>query len=176
MVLKTIPGMEIVVPGTSSEFDLLFRQAYSDGKPTYYRLSESENLGGIQVKFGKANVVKQGKRGTVIVVGPLLDIVMLAVKDLDVTVLYYTTIYPFDNETLQRNCPTQNVVLCEPYYSGGLSADIHEAMSGKAIQLTQIGVPHTFLTTYGKFEDQMKATGLTTDSIRNKVVSSLQVR
>src|SRR5256885_3472118 len=38
-ILRSLPGMQIVVPGNAGEFDRLFREAYANGCPTYYRLS-----------------------------------------------------------------------------------------------------------------------------------------
>ena len=103
-ILKNIPGMEIVVPGTASEFDQLFSQSYADGKPTYYRLSERENIESYDVEFGKANIIKKGDKATVIAVGPPLKPVLEACKDEDVTILYYTTVAPFDANVLKENC------------------------------------------------------------------------
>ena len=37
-ILHSLPGMQIVVPGTASEFDTLFRESYANGSPTYYRI------------------------------------------------------------------------------------------------------------------------------------------
>ena len=39
-ILHALPGMEIVVPGAPQEYDQLFRTAYANGQPTYFRLSE----------------------------------------------------------------------------------------------------------------------------------------
>src|SRR3989338_7811842 len=71
-ILKNVPGMEIVVPGTADEFDALFRQSYGDGHPTYFRLSERGNTENRKVTFGKATVIKKGKKATAIAVGPIL--------------------------------------------------------------------------------------------------------
>jgi transketolase len=53
-ILKSIPEMEIVLPGTAEEFDCLFNQVYDDGRPTYFRLSEQSNKESHVVKFGEA--------------------------------------------------------------------------------------------------------------------------
>jgi transketolase len=58
-ILKNLPGMEIVLPGTAKEFDLLFRASYSDNKPTYFCLSEWENPQSFASGFVKAEVVKK---------------------------------------------------------------------------------------------------------------------
>lgn len=168
-LLKNLPGMEIVVPGTSGEFDILFKQAYSDGNPTYFRLSERENPVGFDVEFGKANVIKKGKLATVAAVGPLLKPVLEASKDLDVTVLYYTTISPFDSKTLKDNCPSLKVLLCEPYYQGALSLEVTKALAPAPILLDCLGVPHRFLTDYGEAHEHDKVIGFTPQIIRERI-------
>src|SRR5579883_267581 len=42
-ILRSLPGMQILVPGTAREFDTLFRQSYANGSPTYYRMSATVN-------------------------------------------------------------------------------------------------------------------------------------
>jgi len=99
-ILRSLPGMQIVVPGTAGEFDRLFREAYANGSPTYFRLSVSNNSVEYPVRFGKLEVVQQGRLATIIAVGPALAYTLPAVEDLDVTVLDCTTIAPFDAEAL----------------------------------------------------------------------------
>lgn len=168
-ILKQIPGMEILVPGTPKEFDTLFRQTYDNGRPTYYRLSERSNKNDQTVTFGKANVIKKGRLATIVVVGPLLDKAVEASKNLDVTILYYTTISPFDFKTLKNNCPSGKILLCEPYYSGALATDIITALSPKPIRLEFVGVPKTFLTNYGTAEQHDESLKLTPDGIRAEI-------
>ena len=168
-VLKLIPGMEIVVPGTAQEFDQIFRSAYDDGNPTYFRLSETSNGTSQDVTFGKAKVMQKGSGATVIAVGTMLDSVLAATEGLNVTVLYYTTVAPFDTDTLRANCPSGKVLLCEPYYSGVLSAEICEALAPQPVQLACIGVPHIFVEHYGKKAEHDAAFGLTPDGIHAKL-------
>ena len=168
-VLKTLPGMEIVVPGTPEEYDQLFRASYATEHPTYFRLSERSNPQSFDAIFGRANVVKQGRLATVVAIGPALTPVLAATHDLDVSVLYYTTIAPFDGKTLHQNCTSRKVVLVEPYYEGVLTQDIITALAPSAVQVTAIGVPHRFLTDYGHQEEHDEAVGLTATSIRERI-------
>ena len=168
-VLHTLPGMEIVVPGTPGEFDQLFRAAYAGPHPTYFRLSERSNPETHEVKFGRANVLKQGKKATVIAVGPTLPAVLAAVQDLDVTLLYYTTVAPFDGDALKQNNPGGKIVLVEPFYAGTLVADIHAALGTTAVAIETVGVPHRFLTDYGHAEEHDEAIGLTPAGIRKRI-------
>ena len=168
-ILRTLPGMEIVVPGTPQEYDQLFRAAYADGQPTYFRLSERKNPQSFDVQFGRASVLKQGQLATVVAVGTALAPVLAATQDLDVSVLYYTTVAPFDAETLRQNCANRKVVLVEPYYQGVLMQDIVAALAPASVQITTIGVPHRFLTDYGHQEQHDEAIGLTPSGVRARI-------
>ena len=114
-------------------------------------------------------MVKQGRLATVVAIGPALTPVLAATHDLDVSVLYYTTIAPFDGKTLHQNCTSRKVVLVEPYYEGVLTQDIITALAPSAVQVTAIGVPHRFLTDYGHQEEHDEAVGLTATSIRERI-------
>ena len=168
-VLRALPGMEIVVPGTPVEFDRLFRAAYANSHPTYFRLSERSNQQSYDVEFGRAEVIRRGSLATVIAVGPTLTWVLEATQELDVTVLYYTTVAPFDGHTLRENCQHGKIVLVEPYYAGVLVPDIHSALGHASVVIESIGVPHKFLTDYGYAEQHDESIGLTVKNIRARV-------
>jgi transketolase len=168
-ILKSLPGMQIVVPGTASEFDRLFRATYANGSPTYYRMSTDTNSVEYPVQFGKLTVVKEGHQATVIAVGPTLSRVLSAVSDLDVSVLYCTTIAPFDAETLQATCQGNSIILVEPYYSAMLVPDICAAMAHTLVRIEAIGIPHKVLTHYGTPQQHDETLGLTTQAIRHRI-------
>lgn len=169
-ILKNLPGMEIVLPGTAWEFDLLFRQTYSNGNPTYYRLSERQNTNSYDVKFGKAVLIQKGKLATIIAIGPALNPVVEACRNLDVAILYYTTVVPFDGDTLRENTVSSKVMICEPYYQGIISNDILHALWPKPVLIDCLGVPHSFLANYGQAEEHDESIGLTADNIRNRII------
>lgn len=177
-VLKQIPNMSIIVPGTAKEFDVLFKANYTSPNPKYYRLSEANNEEDRDVVFGKAMVVKKGSDkavATVIAVGPMLGMVLEATRDLDVTILYYTTLQPFDAETLRSVVRDHTkVIVCEPVYSGTLAGEVAEALSAFYIQARYIGVPHEFIEHYGSIEDIDTILGLTAPGIKKKIEDILQ--
>ena len=168
-ILKSLPGMQIVVPGTAREFDSLFRETYANDSPTYYRLSTKTNTVESPVEFGKLSVLKQGPLATVIAVGPMLTPVLSAVADMDVTILYCTTVAPFDAETLRHAAQGNNIIVVEPYYTGVLVPDISLAMKHVATRIEAIGVPHELLTHYGTPEQHDEAVGLTAHHIRTRI-------
>ncbi len=164
--LRNVPRMEIVVPGADGELDVLFREAWADGQPTYFRLSERGHAQARPVRFGRAHVEQVGAAATVVVIGPLLDAVLEAARGLDVTILYYTTVAPFDAETLRAHCPSGKVLLCEPYYQGTLADEVCRALRPRPVALETAGVPRAFLDDYGHAADHDLALGLVAPALR----------
>ena len=170
-VLKTLPGMQICVPGTPDEFETLLRQTYDNGAPTYIRTSAQQNHASRPVRFGKLHLVRGGRDGVVVAVGPMLDRTLAAVEKLDLTVLYATTVVPFDDETLRHAAAhaSPQVVLVEPYYEGCLVPEIAQALRSTPTRIEAIGVPHRILDRYGPPERWDQELGLTFDGIRARI-------
>jgi transketolase len=165
--LSAIPNMQIISPGNSKEFDSLFSQTYNNGAPTYFRLSEYEHSLDFEVAFGKANVIKEGTKALIVCYGNMLEPVYEAVKDLDVTLLYYSTITPFDGETLKKHF-NNNIIICEPFYEGSTNYFVNKTLEGFLYTLTNIGIPREFILSYGKKPQIDKLLELDVDSLKNK--------
>jgi transketolase len=86
-LFDTIGGWTVHVPGHPDEVDTLLRRAVADGGRTYIRLAARTNAMSSPMG-GRWRVVRRGTRGTVVAVGPLLDVAVEAVADLDLTVLH----------------------------------------------------------------------------------------
>ncbi len=168
-ILLSLPGMQIIVPGSAAEFDTLFHQSYANGSPTYYRMSATVNAQDRDVQFARMSVIKQCAQATVIAVGPMLDRVLEAVGDKDLTVLYCTTVAPFDAETLRARCPTGDIILVEPYYAGTLTNTVCQALEDRAIRVHTIGVPRAIPQHYGTPQQHDESNGLTTEGIRRQI-------
>ena len=166
-VVKAIPGCEFLAPGSAKQFLQLFNQAYRDGKPSFFRISDHPNQQyDPDVKLGQACIMKKGTRATVLAVSVMLDAVMEACKGMDVTVLYYTTLEPFDYGTLAACCPSGRLLVVEPEYEGSLLYDVHKALEGRSLNLRQVGLPHEIFRNYGTYDEKMAYYGLTVERIR----------
>jgi transketolase len=174
-ILKTLPRMQCCVPGTAEEFEILLRQTYRNGSPTYIRTSLQRNSLSRPVSFGKLHIERLGRDGVVVVVGPLLERTLEAVADLDLSVLYASTVVPFDGETLREVTAgaAANVVLVEPYYEGGLVPEIAHALQAVPSRIEAIGVPRRVLDRYGPPERHDQEVGLTAEGIRNRIIRFL---
>jgi len=174
-ILKALPGMQVCVPGTADEFESLLRQTYDNGAPTYLRTSVQQNHTRRTVRFGELSLEREGREGIVLAVGPMLERTLAAVEGLDLTVLYATTVAPFDADTLRRavaKAPV-NVILVEPYYEGGLVRDVARALQAIPARFETIGVPHRILDKYGPPERLDRQVGLTVEGIRARIVHFL---
>lgn len=167
--LRLLPGLEIVTPGTPEQFASLFRACCRNGNPTYFRMTDHCNKLAAGVEFGKATVLKKGTKATVITVAEMMDSTMEACRDLDVTVLYYTTVSPFDKETLRDNFVGGKVFVSSPFYVGSLTPDIMDSLRGMSVRLEEAGVPLEVLRTYGTKTEKDIAFGLDANSLKEKI-------
>jgi transketolase len=175
-ILRTLPRMEVVVPGTPGEFDALFRQSYADGAPTYFRLHVQQNVADRPVRFGRLHVERTGSRATVVVVGPMLDRTLEAADGLDVGILYCTTVAPFDGDTLRAvvgDALVNAVILIEPYYEGTLVPEIVRELSPAPVRVEAIGIPRRVLSRYGGPDEHDADLGLTAGGIRGRMEAFL---
>ena len=168
-ILKNLPSMELIIPGTAKEFSYLLSSLYNNEKPTYFRLSEIQNKTTFDIKTFEAKVIKRGTKANVIAVGSALDIVLDAVLDLDVTVLYYHSLRPFDHQTLKDCSISKKFLLCEPYYQGYLQSLVIDTFKGEFLRIESIGVPREFQTNYGSVHQHNLNLGLTAKNVRSRI-------
>jgi transketolase len=72
--------------------------------------------------------VRELRGEVVIAVGPMLDNVLAATEGLDVTVLYATSVRPFDDAAVRRAAGDRpDVVIVEPYLAGTSTAAANDA-------------------------------------------------
>jgi transketolase len=172
--LSSIPGIEVLLPGSPAETDALVRATYANGHPTYLRTSLVENAGPVDVAPGGLTVIQRGRDVTVIAAGPFLSRTLAALEGIDATVLYATTIVPLDAATLAREAaPAAELVLIEPLYEGTTAAQVSAAMAHRATRLLSIGVPRRFITHYGTSEQHDRELGLDAHGIRERILHFL---
>lgn len=171
--LYQLPGMEIITPGTPDQFRKLWGVYALDGRASYFRMTDYCNKKEVDVEPGKAVVLKKGSKGMVIAVAETLDPVWSAVQDEDVTVLYFTTVQPFDSAALQK-LYTPNIFVCSPFYEGTFAPLIVSALQGQKILIREIGVPRKVLRNYGTFQEKNDYCGLTAEKIRVEIKNFLE--
>ena len=172
--LNEIPNIEIIIPGHPEEFDKLFRQCYDNNSPTYYKLGATTNAQDYNVEFGKNLIIQEKGDTLIIVIGEMLDSVLEATHDLDVTIVYCTTVKPFDVNSIQKFL-NKKIVIVEPYYSGPVLTNIVRACDGFSGDVINIGGPNEFINKYGSKKEIDTMIRLDSESIRNKIMGIISL-
>jgi transketolase len=168
--LLTIPGAVVLVPGAPGEVDRLIRDTYDDGRLTYLRTQVVANESDRAVELGRLSVERRGTGLTVLAVGPMLDRTLRAVEATDATVLYVTTVSPFDAAGLRAVMTGDEVVVVEPMFEGTLAPLVAEALAaGQPTRIRSIGVPRRVLREYGTTAEMDAHVGLDTAGIRARL-------
>lgn len=176
-LLDTLDGWTIYVPGHPEEAELLLRHATTTDNRVYLRLSSQSNPEPRPVTPGRFEVIRAGGRGTLIAVGPMLQPVLDAVADLDVTVLYAVTVRPFDEGALRHAVSwssSADVVLVEPYLAGTSSRQVDDALLDVPHRVLGLGVGRAELRRYGTPADHAAAHGLDAASLRVRISGFLR--
>ena len=168
-LLSALPDWTIHVPGHPDEAELLLRDAAAADGNVYLRLTAHSNAAPTPIEPGRFHVVRRGSRATVIAVGPMLDRALEATSDLDVTVLYATTVRPFDAETLRDTLAEPVVVLVEPYLQGTSAMWVSEALRDTPHRLLSIGVRRIENRHYGRPDEHDSAHCLDAASLRHRI-------
>ncbi|MFF8828498.1 transketolase family protein [Streptomyces sp. NPDC015131] len=175
-LLDTLDGWTVHVPGHPDEAETLLRHAVAGDDRVYVRLSLQENGRGRPVTGGGFLTVREGRRGVVVAVGPMLDPVLAATEGLDVTVLYATTVRPFDDGAVRRAVAAggaADVVLVEPYLAGTSTAAANDALADVPHRVLGLGVARRELRRYGGMAEHLAAHGLDPRGLRARITAFL---
>lgn len=172
-ILRSLPNIQVFVPGTSLEFDTLLKQTWGNGLPKYFKLSNKEHKQSFAVSAFKHNIVKNGNGNKLAIVnGHLLQDTIEAAED-DLTIVYLASLNNLLEESkneisnLIKNSD-QVFLIEENSRIGGLGDLIFDICCETKTQIKaqKIAIPNIFLTNYGKPEEHRNALGLTKESIR----------
>jgi transketolase len=170
-LLDTLPDWTVHVPGHPDEAETLLRHAVADGDSlVYVRLSAHQNTAAHPVEPGRFLTLRQGSRGTVLAVGPMLDAVLAATEGLDLTVLYAASVRPFDAAALRATGHT-DVVLVEPYLAGTSNEQAHQALADLPHRVLGLGVPRAEHRHYGSMDEHLRAYGLDAAGLRARITA-----
>jgi transketolase len=172
-LLDTLDGWTVHVPGHADEVGPLLRAAARTDERVYIRLSTAHNTVG-RGAGPRIRVIRRGWAGApvALAVGPMLDPVLAAVADLDVTVAYTATPRPFDGAGL-RDLVSRDVIVIEPYLAGTSSRLVAMALADVPHRSLHLGVGRADLRRYGSPADHARWHGLDAAGLRASITSFL---
>jgi transketolase len=169
-VMLAIPRMQVLVPGHGREVDQLLRSVVTNGEPSYMRTSLATNDEPHDVAIGRLEVIRRGDGITVVVFGPMLTRALEATAHLDATVVYATSLEPFDGAALREIAgDAPDVVVIEPWYEGSVAPVIGPVFADLPARVRHIGVPRRFIHRYGTWQELDAALGLDATGIRARL-------
>jgi len=179
-LLKTLPDVQILYPGSCKEFDSLFRQAYANDKLSVYRVpgtSHGHDFADDELTLGKGVKIKDGEDITLVTTGTHLRTALDALPSLsacgwDAEIIYIHTIRPLDAEILRASVSkTRNVLIVEEHMvSGGLGDEVIRAVRNLGdITSSVLGIPDTFVRNYGSYGQLCESVGLSPDGVVDHV-------
>lgn len=171
--LSQLPGMDILAPATPAQFLSLWDACALNGRPSYFRLTDHCAVSNPPAQYGKASVIKRGTKGLVLTAAEMLDPVLAACADRDVSILHYATLQPFDEQTL-RELYHERIFICHPFYEGTTAPFVTRALAGMPFRLKELGVPMQVLRSYGTKQEKDSALGLTVEAIASHLEAFLK--
>ena len=169
----------IFYPSSPVEFNQLFKSSYDNGEINYFRLPEyphEQEFTPEQIRAGKALRVKEGTAVTIVTIGRQLKTALEASSQLkeqgiEVEILYYPTIKPFDVETLQKSVSkTKRVLVVEEAsaHDGLFNYVLSSTRNLSNLKLAQIAIKD-FIHGYGTYAEISERLGFTAEGIIGKV-------
>ena len=171
-LMRTIPGMTVIVPSDDTEAKAAVRAAYAMEGPAYMRfgrlavpvVNDPENF---DFEIGKGIVMREGTDVTIVACGLMVQAALeaaeaLAEKGISAEVIDMHTIKPLDEELIVKSASkTGRVVTCEEHsVIGGLGSAVCDVLAAKCpVPVEKLGVNDVFGES-GPAVDLLKKYGL----------------
>lgn len=184
--LKAIPNLTILSPASPKEVTKCVEIAYKINGPVYIRIgmSNEEEIYEEECPFklGKNITITNGKNATIFTTGSIISEVlkaknMLLEKDISIKIINVSTIKPFDNKSVIKECEIQhNIITIEEHnVIGGLGSSVADIIATNSLpcKLSEIGIDDCFAKGYGTYDEIKKMNGLDANSIYLKIFEIL---
>ena len=187
-LMRTVPHMQIVVPGDAPSAAAALRAALDYRGPVYLRLmrGSTPTVYGEDLEFemGKANVVREGSDATVIANGIMLSRALTAAESLkgegiDVRVVDMHTVKPLDAEAIEKVAGETGAIVTAEEHSiiGGLGSAVAESLAEKTpTPMERIGIRDHFGESSRSYPELLAHVGLTSEAIADAVQRVIERR
>lgn len=157
-IMRALPKVEVLVPGTNLESELITSKAIASAKTSYLRLDKSfgtETDDTDNFIFGKLRRFKKGSKYVILAVGGILEEAIQASEELytkynlDVKVLGCHMVKPFDEKDLIDNIVDAEIILTleEHNLVSGFGALIGEVLFRNKVRIKHfinLGINDTY--------------------------------
>lgn len=177
-LMRALPEMKIICPADANQVKkAVLAMAEIEG-PVYLRLSREEapvfTDDKARFSFGEAEVLRKGKKLTLISCGSLVYKCLNVAGDLDAEVINLHTLKPLDKETILNSARKTGRVLTVEEHSvlGGLGSAVAELLvQENPVPMKIMGINDSFGESSRSYEELLQRYGLTSDDIAREAKS-----
>ena len=182
-LMRTIPGMTVIVPSDDVEARAATRAAYEMDGPVYLRFcrlatSVVNDRPDYDFKVGKAYVLREGTDVTIVACGLMVEQALEAARQLEASgvsaeVINAPTVKPLDAETIVASARKTGWVVTAEEHSviGGLGSAVCDVLSEQhPVPVRKVGVEDTFGES-GPAVEVLKKYGLTAEHVAEAALS-----
>lgn len=180
-LMRTIPGMRVVVPSDAVSATKLLEQVVAFDGPAYLRLGRSKVPviydEKVDIKLGKANKLRDGDDLTIIANGIMVDEALKAAdtlksKGIEARILDMHTVKPLDREAILKAAKETGFIVTAEEHSviGGLGSAVASVTASECpVKVAFVGQQDCFGES-GKPAELLKKYHLTADDITHCVL------
>ena len=156
-LMRTIPGMTVIVPSDDVEAKAAVRAAYEMDGPVYMRFGRLavpviNDVPGYTFEVGRAKVLREGTDVTIVACGLMVQAALeaaeaLAADGVSAEVINMHTVKPLDTETLVASAAKTGKVVTAEEHSviGGLGSAVCDALAEQCpVPVKKVGVEDVF--------------------------------
>lgn len=182
-LMRSIPGMTVLLPADSHETEQAIRAAAAHPGPVYVRMGAYLPVHETDYEFriGQAIPLKEGSDALIVATGTMVHPALAAhdrlrARGIHAGVLDMPTIKPLDVAAIRAAAEeTGRIVTVEEHsVIGGLGTAVAEVLAEAGTgKLARVGVKDTFCTEVGSYPELCAMHGLTAEGIEQAVLSLL---
>lgn len=169
--LLSIPGVQILLPGSPEELQGQLTNCYANERLSYFRLSEYSHSTLTATRVGDVDLLVSGSDTAVLAIGPMLSIVEEAVDGLGASLFYMNSIDEGTGATLRERLKGyERLLVVEPYYQGTTLTVLEDLFaSSSQMRVVCRGIPRAFRHAYGSTAEHYADIGLNVSALRSDI-------
>ena len=171
-LMRALPEMTIISPADGLETKKAVKAMAENFGPIYLRISRAETevvtKENDPFEICKVNILRPGKKVTLIACGAMVPLVLSAAPEIDGEVINLSTIKPLDRETILKSVKKTGRVITVEEHSvyGGMGSAVAEFLAQEyPVSMKIMGIQDVFGQSARNYEQLLEKYGLTVENI-----------
>lgn len=171
-LMRVLPEMTVICPADANQTKLAVKAMAEKEGPIYLRISRAETevftKKNDDFQIGRAQVLKTGKKVSIIACGSLVFEALLAAEKTGGEVINLHTIKPLDRETILKSVrKTKRVITLEEHsVFGGMGSAVAEFLGQEyPVPIKRMGIPDVFGESAREYRQLLDKYGLNKENI-----------